>query len=126
MVIKTIAYSAVWYLGSLWDCPPDVAKMLRSMARHFFWKGWMPKGVMHGAPLSAYSCNTPIRSQWVAADLEDGGYGLWDATDQLTAMHAQWVHRAVKPAGPSSRERGALAKPYAQLGERRPRCHHGS
>ena len=103
LVIKTMAYSLVWYLGSLWECPPQIRAIIKAAATYFFWKGRMPQGVMPGDPVSAYRCGTPVGAQWLAADVADGGFGLWDASLQLQALVAQWTHRLVKPAGPNER-----------------------
>ena len=103
LVIKTMAYSLVWYLGSLWECPPKIRAVIKAAATYFFWKGRMPQGVMPGDPVSAYRCGTPVGAHWLAADVADGGFGLWDASLQLQALMAQWTHRLVKPAGPNER-----------------------
>ena len=46
---------------------------------------------------------TPVGAHWLAADVADGGFGLWDASLQLQALMAQWTHRLIKPAGPNER-----------------------
>ena len=80
-----------------------------------FWKGRMPQGVMPGDPVSAYRCGTPVGAHWLAADVADGGFGLWDASLQLQALMAQWTHRLVKPAGPND---SGAAQSYTGLTSR--------
>ena len=35
-VLKTMAYSTAWYLGSIWDCPRETVTTLDRMSRYFF------------------------------------------------------------------------------------------
>ena len=37
-VLKTMAYSTAWYLGSIWDCPQGVVDTLDRVSRYFFYE----------------------------------------------------------------------------------------
>ena len=101
MVLKTMAYSTVWYLGSLWDCPDDIVNLLQQISRYYFWKGRMPIGIVPGENKTDYTCAQGVAAIWLAHDKTDGGVGFWEVRHQLDAMRAQWVQRMLKPAGPN-------------------------
>ena len=96
MVLKSMAYSQIWYLGGMYDMPIQRAEQLRAIARHFFWKGRMPNGVTPGAEAKAYAVYTGVSDKDLASAVQDGGQDLWDPVHQLEALRAQWVYRMLR------------------------------
>ena len=96
-VIRSMAYSQIWYLGTVYDMSAQKAAQLRAIARHFFWRGTMPKGVTPGAPAAQYAVRSYVSDADLAATSADGGFGLWDPVHQLRALRAQWVRRLLAP-----------------------------
>jgi hypothetical protein len=88
MVLKTMAFSTAFYLGTLWDAPKMHAAKIRAMTRYFFWKGRMPAGITAKSRAGAYKCGTPVADEWLAYPPNQGGFGLWSPMDHLTAMRS--------------------------------------
>jgi len=85
MVLKTMAFSTAFYLGTLWDAPASHAAKIRAMTRYFFWKGRMPAGITAKSRAGAYKCGTPVADEWLVYPPNQGGFGLWSPMDHLTA-----------------------------------------
>ena len=73
MVLKSMAYSQIWYLGGMYDMPIQRAEQLRAIARHFFWKGRMPNGVTPGAEAKAYAVYAGVSDKDLAMGVGYGG-----------------------------------------------------
>jgi hypothetical protein len=93
MVLKSMAYSQIWYLGGMYDMPTQRAEQLRAIARHFFWKGRMPNGVTPGVEAKAYAVYTGVSDK----DLASAG----------------WWAGPVGPGAPAGSAVDTMGVPYA-------------
>ena len=97
LVLRSLISSQLWYTAACWPIPDHVEARITAMTRHYFWRGGLPVEATPDSPAKAYRCYCPMSTADVGRPESEGGWSLFSAKTQSTALLAQWVARLLAP-----------------------------
>ena len=97
MVLKTMILSKCWFLSAYCPSSKDTLALMRRAGLLFLHRGFLPRGIHVGTPLSELRVPTAFNFPAVSMDMADGGLGCWDPVLQVDALHAKWIYLLLQP-----------------------------